>query len=66
MPPSSARARLQLRGGWDGDGRKWKYEGEMNEKNQACGYGVATRYRDGMKLEYRGNFVGDFFEGVGK
>ena len=43
-------------------GGDWEYKGELDEKFQACGHGVATYYGK----TYRGTCYGNTFEGTGK
>ena len=44
---------------WD---KERKYEGEIDENGLACGYGVASC----KDKRYKGCFVNDLFEGLGK
>ena len=40
---------------------EWDYEGELDEKGKACGFGVAIW----LKQSYKGCFFNDTFEGIG-
>ena len=41
------------------------YVGQVNEKNQAHGHGIAKWEHRGNVYHYRGSFVNDCFEGIG-
>ena len=44
------------------EGDVWDYEGDLDENDMACGYGVAVSR---MGSTYQGSFFNDKFEGIG-
>ena len=40
----------------------WSYSGELGENGKACGFGTATRGKE----SYKGHWINNAFEGIGK
>ena len=49
-------------------GKEWEkdYKGEIDYKGRACGLGETEKFYHTGKEIYKGNFLNDTYEGIGK